>query len=72
MCNGNEILPDDITLNPINDTPFFMSEEKTLRQYTSEIIMYYLHKNNNDVIKTAKKLGIGKSTIYNLIQSSEN
>ena len=36
MCNENEILSDDITLNPINDTPFFLSEEKTLRQYTSK------------------------------------
>jgi len=69
MCDGKEILPDDLTFTSINDTSFFLSEEKTLKEYTSEIILHYLRKNNNDVLKTAKKLDIGKSTIYNLIQT---
>jgi DNA-binding NtrC family response regulator len=71
MCENNEILPDDLTFNSINNTDFFLSEEKTLKEYTAEIILHYLKKNRNDVLKTAKKLDIGKSTIYNLIQSSE-
>jgi DNA-binding NtrC family response regulator len=69
MCDGKEILPDDLTFTSINDTSFFLSDEKTLKEYTSEIILHYLRKNNNDVLKTAKKLDIGKSTIYNLIQT---
>jgi len=72
MCENNEILPDDLTFNSINNTDFFLSEEKTLKEYTAEIILHYLKKNRNDVLKTAKKLDIGKSTIYNLVQSSEN
>jgi DNA-binding NtrC family response regulator len=72
MCDSNEILLDDLTFNSIHDTDFFLSEEKTLKEYTTEIILHYLKKNNNDVLKTAKKLDVGKSTIYNLIQSSEN
>jgi DNA-binding NtrC family response regulator len=72
MSDGKEILPDDLTFNSINTTDFFLSEEKTLKEYTAEIIAHYLKKNNKDVLKTAKKLDIGKSTIYNLIQSSEN
>ncbi|RKS94551.1 DNA-binding NtrC family response regulator [Flavobacterium limicola] len=71
MCDGSEILPDDFTFNSINQTDLFLSEEKTLKQYTSEIILHHLKKNNNDVLKTAFKLDIGKSTIYNLIQSLE-
>ena len=71
MSDGKEIQPDDLTFNSINDVNVFLSEEKTLREYTSEIILHYLKKNNNDVIKTAQKLDIGKSTIYNLIQSLE-
>jgi DNA-binding NtrC family response regulator len=71
MCENNEILPDDLTFTSINNTDFFLSEEKTLKEYTSEIILHYLKKNGNDVLKTAKKLDIGKSTIYNLIQSLE-
>jgi DNA-binding NtrC family response regulator len=72
MSNGKEILPDDLTFNSINTTDFFLSEEKTLKEYTAEIIAHYLKKNNNDILKTAKQLGIGKSTIYNLVKSSEN
>ncbi|TRX39475.1 sigma-54-dependent transcriptional regulator [Flavobacterium restrictum] len=69
MCDANEIAADDLTFNSINETDFFLSEEKTLKEYTSEIILHYLKKNGNDVLKTAKKLDIGKSTIYNLIQT---
>ncbi|MFI0490698.1 sigma-54-dependent transcriptional regulator [Flavobacterium sp.] len=69
MSDGKEILADDLTFTSINTTDFFLSEEKTLKEYTAEIIIHYLKKNNNDVLKTAKKLDIGKSTIYNLIQS---
>ena len=69
MCDGKEILSDDLTFSSINDANFFLSDEKTLKEYTSEIILHYLKKNNNDVLKTAKKLDIGKSTIYNLIQT---
>ncbi|WP_338408504.1 sigma-54 dependent transcriptional regulator [uncultured Flavobacterium sp.] len=72
MSDGKEILLDDLTFSSINTTDFFISEEKTLKEYTAEIIAHYLKKNNNDVLKTAKKLDIGKSTIYNLIKPSEN
>lgn len=72
MSDGKEILPDDLTFNSLNTTDFFLSEEKTLKEHTAGIIAHYLKKNNNDVLKTAKKLDIGKSTIYNLIQSAEN
>ena len=72
MSDGKEILPDDLTFISIKATNFFISKEKTLKEYTAEIIAHYLKKNNNDVLKTAKKLDIGKSTIYNLIKSFEN
>ena len=72
MCEANEILADDFSFNSIHDTNFLLSEEKTLKDYDTEIILHYLSKNNNDVLKTAKKLDIGKSTIYNLIHSLES
>lgn len=71
MSDGKVIQPDDISFRSINDTDIFLSDEKTLKEYTTEIIMHHLQKNKNDVVKTAKKLNIGKSTIYNLIQSLE-
>lgn len=71
MCENNEIVGDDLTFNSINNTDFFLSDEKTLKEHTTEIIMHYLKNNGNDISKTAKKLDIGKSTIYSLIQSLE-
>jgi DNA-binding NtrC family response regulator len=71
MCENNEITVEDLTFDSINETDFFLSENKTLKEFTSEIILHYLKKNNEDVLKTAKQLDIGKSTIYNLMQSSQ-
>lgn len=71
MCDGKEIQPDDLMFSNVNDTNLFLSDEKTLKEYTNDIIFYHLKKNKNDVLKTAKKLDIGKSTIYNLLQSVE-
>jgi DNA-binding NtrC family response regulator len=71
MCDDNEIYEDDLSFNSINSTDLLLSQEKTLKQYIEEIIFYFLKKNNNDVLKTAKKLDIGKSTIYNLLQTKE-
>ncbi len=71
MCENNEIVADDLTFNSISNTDFFLSDEKTLKEHTTEIILHYLKNNGNDISKTAKKLDIGKSTIYSLIQSLE-
>lgn len=71
MCDNNEIVEDDLTFNSISNTDFFLADQKTLKAHTTEIILHYLKNNGNDVSKTAKILDIGKSTIYNLIQSVE-
>lgn len=70
MCDTSEITAEDINFYAIEkDSESFLGEQKTLKQYTSDIILHFLKKNNNDVIKTAKVLDIGKSTIYNLINT---
>ena len=48
-----------------------MGEEKSLRQYNCDIIKYYLKKYDNNVLEVVKKLDIGKSTIYKMIQQRE-
>jgi transcriptional regulator with PAS, ATPase and Fis domain len=42
-----------------------------MEEYNWDIIMTFLKKYNNNVMTVAKKLGIGKSTIYNLIKKNE-
>jgi len=71
MCENNEINEEDITYTSTKREEVFMAEQKTLRQHTCDIVKYYLGKNNNDVIATAKILDIGKSTIYKMMQAGE-
>jgi two-component system response regulator AtoC len=42
-----------------------------MKEYTTDIIKHFLKKYDKDVIKVADKLGIGKSTIYKMIQDKE-
>lgn len=71
MCNDGEIKPDDITFNSTKSGELFTMEQKTLRQYTCDIIKYYLKKYEDDVMLVADKLDIGKSTIYKMLQQKE-
>lgn len=71
MCEASEIKADDITYAPVKREDFFITEQKTLRQHICGIIIHYLKQNDNDVIVTAQKLNIGKSTIYKMIKDGE-
>ncbi|MBC7687697.1 MAG: sigma-54-dependent Fis family transcriptional regulator [Aquabacterium sp.] len=71
MSNGHEIVAEDISYASARNEESFINEEKTLRQYTCDIIKYFLKKYNDDVIAVANKLDIGKSTIYKMIQQKE-
>lgn len=71
MCSSPEIQPEDIQINTIHNQNLFSLEEKTLRQYTLDIISHYLNKYDHDVLKVADKLDIGKSTIYKMLQEKE-
>lgn len=66
------LLEDELPFKSTTYTDFFFSEEKTLKEYTAKIILHYIKKNSNDVLKTVTKLDIYKSTSYNLNQSSKN
>ena len=44
---------------------------KSVIEYIEKIILFFLDKYNNDVLLVAKKLYIGKSTIYRLLQKKK-
>ena len=71
MANGPEILPEDISFNSVSKESNFLFEEMSLRDYTFKIIKYYLDKYDNNVLKVADKLDIGKSTIYRYLKEME-
>ncbi len=71
MCDGTEVRPDDIMLSSEPADSVLDTSEKTLRDYTIQIIKSYLKKYDNNVVLVADKLDIGKSTIYKMIQTNE-
>jgi DNA-binding NtrC family response regulator len=71
MCEGDEITANDLRFNAVSTAELIYNEEKSLREYTVDIIKSYLKKYDNNVIKVADKLDVGKSTIYKMIQTKE-
>ncbi|MBE0652070.1 MAG: sigma-54-dependent Fis family transcriptional regulator [Bacteroidales bacterium] len=47
----------------------FLGQESTLAEFNKKIIFYYLEKYNGNVVEAAKKLGVGKSTIYRMLKN---
>ncbi|MFT4545776.1 MAG: two-component system response regulator AtoC [Bacteroidia bacterium] len=68
MSNDGEITPADINFQSARTANGFLNEEKSLKDYTNEIIQHVLDKNDGNVMAAAKKLDIGKSTIYRMLQ----
>ena len=48
-----------------------LNEERSLKEYTKHIILYFLEKYNYNVVFVAEKLQIGKSTIYRMLKEWE-
>jgi len=71
MCDGDTIEPGNITLQSAANVTDLLTSGKTLREYTNFILQHYLDKNEGDVLKVARMLDIGKSTIYRMIQNKE-
>ncbi len=71
MSDGKNIEAEDIQFNAISQNEVLLNEEKTLKAYTIEIIKHFLKKYDNNVVRVAEKLDIGKSTIYKMIQDKE-
>jgi two-component system, NtrC family, response regulator AtoC len=71
MADDESILPENLTLNTTSSISGLLNAEKTLKQFEIDIIQHYLDKFDKDVLLVAKKLDIGKSTIYRMIQAGE-
>lgn len=72
MCSSNKLDAGDILFTNLSSSEDpFSGAEKTLREYSNDIIKHFLKKYNNNVVLVAKKLGIGKSTIYKMLNDKE-
>lgn len=71
MADGDTVQPEHITINTVATVNDLLSRERTLKDFEIHIIQHYLDKYDKDVLLVAKKLDIGKSTIYRMIQAGE-
>jgi DNA-binding NtrC family response regulator len=69
MADDDIIEPDHIQFSKNYSMDTVLGKEMSLKEYTSNIIKHYLMKYNEDVVMVSKKLKIGKSTIYRMLQN---
>jgi two-component system response regulator AtoC len=70
LADGEIIEPAHININPLNLRQNLLSQEKTLQEYNEEIISYFVHKYKN-IREVARRLDVGKSTIYRYLQEKD-
>ena len=66
LADGNIIEESNISFNSTNQLSEILSGEMTLEEYNARIINSYLKKFDGNITAVAKKLNIGKSTIYRM------
>jgi DNA-binding NtrC family response regulator len=71
LGDQNELRAQDISFNSPMNTDSFMLKEMKLQDYTYRIIRSYLEKYDNNVLDVAKRLDIGKSSIYRYLKEME-
>jgi len=70
IADGNTIEEKDIMIEAVDSMNDLLSTEKTLKEYEILIFQHFLDK-YRDVLDVAKRLDVGKSTIYRMIQTGE-
>ena len=71
MTTRDVIKPTHLNMNVEENIQNLLATEKLLDEYNREIILYFLNKYNQNVRLVASKLGIGKSTIYRMLQKTK-
>lgn len=70
LSDGETIEPSHININPLNLRQNLLSQEKTLQEYNEDIINYFVNKYKN-IRDVARRLDVGKSTIYRYLKEKE-
>jgi DNA-binding NtrC family response regulator len=71
MADGAQITPSDITFTATKTPTDLLDQDLTLQEYDARIIRHYLNRFDHNVIEVAKRLDIGKSTIYRMIKEGK-
>jgi len=71
LTNDETISANDIQFSSALSINNLLNDEQSLKAYNQHIVRYFLDKYDNNVITVAKKLDIGKSTIYRMLKEME-
>jgi len=72
MADDIIISENDINFNSPRRATAFLSDEYSLKEYNRKIVDHFLEKYDNDILLVAKKLSIGKSTIYRMLKENNS
>lgn len=68
MATGDTIKPAHLNMSINEGVQNILASEKSLDEYSYDIVRYFLNKYNHNVRLVAEKLDVGKSTIYRMLQ----
>lgn len=71
MTDGDLIDEDDISFTAARTPGDLLEHDLTLEEYNRKIIRYYLDRYNQNVLEVARKLDVGKSTIYRMMKDGK-
>ncbi|MCX8490747.1 MAG: sigma-54 dependent transcriptional regulator [Cyclobacteriaceae bacterium] len=71
LGDGQELKAEDISFNNQIHADNFMQKEMTLQTYIYHIIRSFLKKYDDNVLEVARRLDIGKSSIYRYLKEME-
>jgi DNA-binding NtrC family response regulator len=71
MCSDQKITAEDINFSNLNREENLFYREKSLKEYTFDIVRSFLNRYDQNVQLVAEKLDIGKSTIYRYLKEME-
>jgi len=72
MADENEIREQDISFNNTMRTESFLYHEMTMQAYMYRIIRHFLNRYDNNVLEVARRLDIGKSSLYRYLKEMED
>ena len=71
MAGDQQIKPQDISFNSSTRIESFLYQEMTMQDYMYRIIRHFLNKYDNNVLEVAKRLDVGKSSLYRYLKEME-
>lgn len=71
MAEDAEIRAQDISFNSTARMESFLYQEMSMQEFMYRIIRHFLNKYDNNVLEVAKRLDIGKSSLYRYLKEME-